>query len=233
MSVDTKGIIVIDDEDKNKDIFKIVDQIQEGVRDFYNSKLKSEMIKKNFKMSERRMLNAAFLPEEDQKKYSAPRIDYSFAGVFSISVGYPSKTSPDGMESRHISVHMRSYENDIKQYLEVEDENVKNQGIILSLNRSGEADELLVSILNKFGDDHPSYLLRSDCEDLEHNIVKVGSAAPKTNEMIATVPYLSQEYGLQRIEEVKKYIKDSKPEVSNSVENDDQKRKRKVSKPRP
>lgn len=179
MGVSTKGVVLID-EDK-KDVIEILDNIKNACDEIYREKGREAFYTLNPDYVGEKRPIVASLPQEEKDKFSHPKIEYS-SGFFQAQFSY--RNDSGEAESRNLSIFTdKKFNRDLNIELEREGENVPEEsGIIISFNKWGDSQEIMTRILEKFGDAHPSYLIKDDCAGLSKpgNIVKVGNAPETT-----------------------------------------------------
>lgn len=208
MTVSVKGLVF---SKNNMSSFEALDKIKSGIESFFMDKLAESIKKEHPKDHMHRMKTIINLSDEEQEKFSYPEIEYKGDGLFHVRLSFPSEFKKEGYESRKISVlvdleEKEEYVN--ARYIGVPSDKIKEMKdfklrVWLSLDMSGSASEIVTSILKKFGDDYPSYLIRNDSADVFEkdckNVVKVGSFIDN----ISSVSISEQEYKELRNEEIK------------------------------
>lgn len=190
MSVDVKGLVYIKEEE---DPFRIMDVAVRAIGEFYRERL-LDAIKKDRGGEDSSFIFTtplALSNEEDRKKFSSPDVSYNIGGTFFINLSFASDLSLDGIENRDIVVRPNSNDN-INHGMYLGNENVEElsaykQELSISLGLGESAPEIIKHVLSKFGDDHPSYLVRNDCADSfnekNKNVVKIGKHAVNISEV--------------------------------------------------
>lgn len=179
MGVSTKGVVLID-EDK-KDVIEILDNIKNACDEIYREKGKQAFYDLNPDYVGEKRPIVASLPQEEKDKFSHPTVEYS-SGFFQAHFSY--RNDKGDAEQRSISIFTsKKFNSDINNELEVDNADAPAlTGIILSFNKWGDSQEIMTRILEKFGDTHPSYLIKNDCASRSEpgNISKIGNAPEAT-----------------------------------------------------
>lgn len=170
MSASTAGIVLMKDSDKN--IIDILDKIKESLTEIYMERL-TDSIKKH--APEANIRAAFILPDEEQKKFSSVDLIYGDRGTFRALFSVSSDVAEKNMEHRDVYFHLNTFQNDIRQDLDLKDED-KPEGFTFSVGRWGSDAEIIMKVLEKFGDNNPSFLIRNDCSFGKENVVKIGNA---------------------------------------------------------
>lgn len=207
MALSTVGIVLI--KDKNKDVLDILDKVKDTLEDFYYEKVQEAR-------------NKSVSVADELKKFRPVDLSYTARGSLSASFGFYSELAQDNEENRNISVHINTFENDIKQDLRLS-ENIKPEGILFSLNKWGSSDEILIKLLENFGDKNPAFLIRNDAESSKENVVKIGNAKCEYE-----IEYLSKE----EYQPLRKKETDILLNKFSSVQKEQELKKKKTIKPR-
>lgn len=209
MAASTAGIVLIKNSDIN--VFDILDKIKEGLTEIYTERL-TDSIKKHVPDAN---IRAAFiLPEEERKKFSSVNLKYSKRGVFRALFSVPSDVAEKNIEHRDMYFDLKTYENDIRQDLNLKDED-KPEGFTFSVNRWGSDAEIIMKVLEKFGDDTPAFLIRNDCSFGKENVVKIGNAKTEFD-----VEYITKEEfePIRKVEMEERRNKYSPVEIKSKLE---------------
>lgn len=178
MSVCTKGFVLMNEN--QKDIINILDIVKNTCSDIFREQAKKvfESLSDEAKEGKRPVVGA--LPKEEKEKFSHPTVEYS-SGFFQANFAYSNDNGE--CEQRSISIFTdKKFNNDINnEFDDFENPNPRS-GIILSFNKWGDSEKIMTRILEKFGDQYPSFLLKDDCAGVHNtpeNLVKIGSAVEK------------------------------------------------------
>lgn len=175
MSVCTKGFVLMDEN--QKDVVNILDIVKNTCEDIFREQVKKvfDTLPAEYKEGRRPIFHS--LPKEEKDKFSHPVIEYS-SGFFQAHFSYSNDNGE--REQRSISIFTdKKFNNDINNELDDFENPNKRSGIILSFNKWGDSEKIMTRILEKFGDQYPSFLLKDDCAGVHNtpeNLVKIGSA---------------------------------------------------------
>lgn len=175
MSVCTKGFVLMDEN--QKDVVNILDIVKNTCEDIFREQVKKvfDTLPAEYKEGRRPIFHS--LPKEEKDKFSHPVIEYS-SGFFQAHFSYSNDNGE--REQRSISIFTdKKFSNDINNELDDFENPNKRSGIILSFNKWGDSEKIMTRILEKFGDQYPSFLLKDDCAGVHNtpeNLVKIGSA---------------------------------------------------------
>lgn len=175
MSVCTKGFVLMDEN--QEDVVNILDIVKNTCEDIFREQVKKvfDTLPAEYKEGRRPIFHS--LPKEEKDKFSHPVIEYS-SGFFQAHFSYSNDNGE--REQRSISIFTdKKFNNDINNELDDFENPNKRSGIILSFNKWGDSEKIMTRILEKFGDQYPSFLLKDDCAGVHNtpeNLVKIGSA---------------------------------------------------------
>lgn len=174
MSNNTVGIVLMDE--KNKNFSEITAKVQIALDDFYNEKLQACI-------NDLPVPNASFkdLSAYQQGEFKSPVIEYRSLDNTSAYARLSFINSPGFAGSdRTVTIHTRSFIEDIKDYLNTDKE---LPSILFSMGNNQAGHSIITRILEQFGDDYPSYMLKDEGADNQKtigNLTKIGSATEIT-----------------------------------------------------
>lgn len=185
MSVSTKGIVLINEEEK--DIIQILDIIKDTCSEIVREKARKvfESLPDEVKEGKRAIVGA--LPKEEKAKFSHPIVEYS-SGFFQARFAYSNDNGE--REQRSISIFTdKKFHKDLNNELDDFENPNQRSGIILSFNKWGDSEKIMTRILEKFAFQYPSFLLKDDCAGVHNtpeNLVKIGSAIEPENPVVVS-----------------------------------------------
>lgn len=183
MGISTKGFVLMNEE--QKDIINILDTIKSTCEEIFREQAKKVFDSLPTEYQEGRRAIWQALPKEEKEKFSHPEVQYS-SGFFQAHFSYSNDNGE--REQRSISIFTdKKYNNDINNEFDDFENSHQRSGIILSFNKWGDSEKIMTRILEKFGDQHPAFLLKDDCAGVHNtpeNLVKIGSAVESKHPVI-------------------------------------------------